>query len=98
MARTFAQEIIEAGNKALRQFGTYSWDDKGVSEVLNTWPFEKRLRELEPKQAAEIINEVANTTEIEGGRGKSLASHLVYRLEKWDELFDEPGIEDLYDA
>lgn len=91
-----AIDIINATKAALKQFGTYSFDDKGPGEVMHIRQIVAALELMPAPQVAQIILQLASTHELEDERGRVVASTLVGCMEDWDELFDQPGIEDLY--
>lgn len=88
--------IIAAANKSLKDFGTYTFDDKGVREVMDLNLFIDVLRRMPPVEAAEVILSLSTATEIIDSRGRAVAGALVGELDDWDELFEQPGIEELY--
>lgn len=80
---------------ALKQFGTYSFDDKGPSEVMDIPDLARKLRCLDSDVAAKIIIEVSKSKKYKG-RGYTVAQTLVQYLENWDELFLNDDIKELY--
>jgi hypothetical protein len=80
---------------ALKLFGTYVFDDKGPCEVLDIDSMSLKFRTLPAILAAEILLELLESPDHEG-RGRDLASAIVYKMDDWDELFDQPGILDIY--
>jgi hypothetical protein len=80
---------------ALKRFGTYSFDDKGPSEVMDIDSLLEKFRAMPVEKAAEVLVELAASREHDG-RGMWLASTLVGEMEDWDELFEQPGIEEIY--
>ena len=80
---------------ALKQFGTYSFDDKGPHEVMDIDPLLSKFRVLPATEAARVLVELSESHE-HSGRGNYLASALVGEMEDWDELFEQPGIEEIY--
>lgn len=89
-----SQQILEALKDALRQFGTYSFDDKGPNEVMDIDEFVEHLRVLPPTEAAMVLIEVA-TSKKHKGRGLQVAMCIVLELQDWDDLFAIPGIDDI---
>lgn len=75
-------------DKALKQFGTYNYYDKGVDEVFNASQAVDHVRKLDSKKAVEFL---VNLSKHE--HGSHLVSHIVMCLddspEKWfDEVVD----------
>lgn len=79
---------------ALLMFGTYAFDDKGASEVVETDLMTRRLRELSPRDAAAVLHEMYHSEEL-NGRLSRLASHLACDLQDWDELFEQELMEEV---
>ena len=90
-----ADEIIQELGSALKQFGTYTFWDKGVYESVDLDSITPRLQKLTAPDAAEIIRAVSKSSEHGKGTGERLAPAIVVCLEGWDELFDEPDMEKL---
>jgi hypothetical protein len=55
----------------------------------------EKFRAAPVEKAAEVLVELAASQEHDG-RGNYLASTLVGEMEDWDELFEQPGIEEIY--
>lgn len=89
-----AKRILEELGIALKQFGTYSFDDKGPNEVMDTNAFVEELRALSPTDAAMVLLDVAVSKKFKG-RGLQVAMSLVTDLQDWDDLFAFPGIDDI---
>ena len=89
------KECLTELGLTLKQFGTYSFDDKGPHEVMNIEPLLKKFRAMPAEKAAEVLVELAASPK-HNGRGESLASTLVGAMEDWDELFEQSGIEEMY--
>lgn len=82
-----SKQILDELQSALKEFGTYSFDDKGPDEVMNLLPIITELKSLTAKQAGLILKEVASS---KNERGKRLAESLVSDLDRMpDEWFDE---------
>ena len=79
---------------ALLMFGTYAFDDKGASEVLDIDLMTCRLRELSPRGAAAVLHEMWLSEEL-GGRLSRLASELACALDDWNELFEQELMEEV---
>jgi hypothetical protein len=84
-------ECTDALHKGLKEFGEYSYNDKGSSEILEIQPLEDSLKGLGPKGAAEVLNRL-----YESENGERLTSDLVCALDFWG---GEDGNEfnDMYD-
>lgn len=59
------EEVIKEINKALKQFGEYSYYDKGASEVLDVEKIVDRIvdKYKTPKEIAKFLEEVFNKDE-----------------------------------
>ena len=92
-----ANTILAAAQSALKQFGTYTFDDKGPHEVMELDQFVEVLRKMPANEAAEAIRTVASGATLGGAtRSARLASALIGEMEDWDELFEQDGITDIY--
>ena len=74
---TFVKDAQAALKTALKEFGTYSFDDKGPYEVMEIEPLEKRLREFSPQDAATGLCQLA----AKGDREERVAEYLANCLE-----------------
>lgn len=92
--KQLSTRMIQELGEALRMFGTYSFDDKGSNEVMNTNKLVAELKKLSAAEAAEVLFEVAASKKHKG-RGLKLACDLVVDLQDWDELFENTGVCDL---
>ena len=92
-----AERILHDLKEALRQFGTYQFGDKGPSEVMDLYRLEQELRKCSPSMAAAVLVNVA-TSHKHGGRGLQVAEALACALDDWDDLFKEPGIDNIYNG
>ena len=87
---------LSALKVALKKYGTYQFDDKGPSEVIDVDSLVAEVRELSSKDAAEAIKLI-----VEGhkdcDRGATLARSILGELqgyEKWlDEVIEATGME-----
>lgn len=89
--------IMSLLEEALVLFGTYTFDDKGPSEVMSIADFTVPLRAMTAADAAAVLVEVARSPEYDG-RGARLAEYIVLDLDDWDDLFKQPGINDIYNG
>lgn len=92
-----ATRIVTELGEALRTFGTYSFDDKGASEVMGISELVTELKKLPVQEVAVVLFEVANSKKHKG-RGLQVAMHIVLDLQDWDELFEIPGIDSLLEG
>ena|SRR3972149_5411325 len=93
--KTLVDACLKELGLALKRFGTYQFDDKGPGEVMNMNILLTMFRAVDAKTAGEALIKLSQVKKYEG-RGESLASALVGDMENWDELFEQPGIEELY--
>ena len=89
------KECLTELGLALKLFGTYSFDDKGPHEVMDIDSLGEKFRAMPAEKAAEVLVELAASQEHDR-RGNWLASVLVGEMEDWNELFEQPGIEEIY--
>ena len=80
---------------ALKRFGTYSFDDKGPGEVMDIDRLVGKLRVMPVAEATSVLLELASCNEYDG-RSNELACELAAELDDWDELFENPGIAEMY--
>jgi hypothetical protein len=78
--------ILSKLKEALEKFGTYSFDDKGPDEVMNTQSIINELKTLSSEQAGLILKEVSLS---KNERGKRLAECLVSGLDDMPEEWFE---------
>lgn len=88
------KECLTELGLALKRFGTYEYDDKGPHEVMHLSPLISKFRELPVTEAAEVLLELAASPKYDE-RGSALAETLLAYMEDWEELWAQPGIEDI---
>ena len=88
------ERVMKELGVALKQFGTYSFDDKGPNEVMDLNPFIDEFLKMPRKDAAEAIIEIASSKKYKG-RGLTVAMHLVTEMQDCPELFEIAGIDDI---
>ena len=86
--------IMSDLSQALKDFGTYTFWDKGPHEVMAINELAEEVQALPPKEAAEVLIEVAQQKKHKGA-GLQVAGAIVLELQEWDELFEIPGIDDI---
>jgi hypothetical protein len=91
---TLTQTALSQLGEALKHFGTYSFDDKGASEVMDLDDLLEPLQKLPAKEAGTVLLELAKSPKYEG-RGERLASELLLELQDWDELFENEAVANL---
>ena len=74
------KEILKEFGSALKEFGTYSFDDKGAHEVMNTSSIVNKLKALGPQEAGLVLVEIRNSPKY-NGRGEKLATDLVVGID-----------------
>lgn len=97
MGKQWTELALKDLESALKRFGTYSFDDKGSWEVMDSGALLRDLRKMSSAEAAESLRDLA-LSDKHGGRGLPLARDLVGDMEDWDELFDQPGISEIYNG
>lgn len=75
---------------AKKQFGEYSYHDKGASEVMDLRPIIDTLREL---PINEVISELTALNQMEDT--SILVMEIIMELQDWDELFEHPDMTEL---
>ncbi len=93
MKNKLAQESLKAIGVAFKQFGEYSFFDKGPQEVMDVGSLVEKYRTLSAEEAGAAILELAQS-EKHKGAGEILASSLLCDMQDWDELFEIPGVGD----
>ena len=93
-AMNIQERVMKELGVALKQFGTYSFDDKGPNEVMDLNPFIDEFLKMPRKDAAEAIIEIASSKKYKG-RGLTVAMHLVTEMQDCPELFEIAGIDDI---
>ncbi len=82
-----AKEIIKQLEDALKEFGTYSFDDKGPSEVMD---LSSIVADLNAQPVADVVKTLEVVSEA-SHRGSTLVSHILMDMqdipdERWDAL------------
>ena len=82
-----AKEILKRLKSALKQFGEYSFDDKGAHEVMDLDSICAELRSMPAKDAGRVMKQVeAGDKE----RGQALVDQLASNMEESpEEWFEE---------
>ena len=83
-----AKEIIDEIDKALKQFGEYSYLDKGAEEVMSVGKISTRLKDMSAIEIVTVLEEV----EKEHRLPEPFLSAVIMSLQDWqdpkaDELF-----------
>ncbi len=91
-SKTLVKECLEDIGIALKSFGTYSFDDKGPTEVMDVDSIVEKFRSLSVNEAGKAILALAQSKK-HGGRGEYLASTILCEMQDWDDLFAIPGVE-----
>ena len=74
-----SKEILKRLKSALKQFGTYSFDDKGASEIMDLDSIVAELRHMPAKDAGEVLKQVEAGDEE---RGQALVDQLASNMEE----------------
>ncbi len=74
------KRIKEEIQQALKQFGEYSYYDKGADEIMEISPWVEELKELGGKKAGEILAKLADEENV----GPFITS-VLYRLQEWED-------------
>jgi len=78
------KHCLAAIKEAVRQFGSYTYDDKGPREVMEVEEFVHKFRTLDPVIAGNTLLHLAKRN----GRAEMLVSDILCNLQEWDELFE----------
>ena len=83
-----SREIIDQIDKALKQFGEYSYLDKGAEEVMDVGKISARLKDMSVIEILTVLEEV----EKEHRLPEPFLSEVIMSLQDWqdpkaDELF-----------
>lgn len=95
-----AAQVLDAVLAALRQFGQHTFTDKGPQETMDIGGLAERLRRAEASEAARVLRELAHSgpdPDFRRHYATMAAGAIVNQLQTWDELFEQPGIVELYD-
>lgn len=83
-ADAWARDLVEKFNKALVDFGTYTYKDKGIDEIANFDQDVEDLRKLPPERVGEILGTLAKmwvfTTPAKIDT-EGLAMHILHSLD-----------------
>lgn len=86
------KEILALMRSALKEFGTYTYDDKGPHEVMDIDEIAGRIRALGVEEAATLLKALRAS-----GTGKRRAreiercwSSIMVTLQDWDEFMEGP--------
>jgi hypothetical protein len=88
------KECLSELGLALKRFGTYQYDDKGPHEVMDLEPLIAKFQKLSAAEAVEVLREIAESPKY-NNRGSILTETLLAYMEDWEELWAQPGIEDI---
>jgi hypothetical protein len=89
-----SKDILKQLKSALKQFGTYSFDDKGAHEVMDLDAICAELRSMPAKDAGKVMKQVeAGDKERGQALVDQLASNMDESPEKWfEEVLRVSGI------
>lgn len=65
-------KCINEIKKAIKQFGVYSYKDKGPTEVMNPSPLVREISALTPEEAKQVLIEI-----FEYKNGEPFVSHVI---------------------
>jgi hypothetical protein len=93
------QELLDAVKSALEQFGKYPFVDKGPHEVMDINGLARRFRSHPASAAAGALRSFAHSgkdLDFKESFSTVAAAAIVGELEDWEDLFAQPGIDELY--
>lgn len=92
--------ILKAIDQAIKQFGTYTWGDKGPNEVMLIHEYVNHFMTLEPDVLGPLLVEVGKKGKKD--RGEDFVRCIMVEIQeypKWDELCEKyPALQNAYDG
>ena len=91
-------EMYDQVVTALKMFGEYPFRDKGPREVMDIDALAERIHSLDAVEAGKLLRGLAHSGPTEAFRrsfSAYAAGEIVLDLQEWDELFEQPGIDEL---
>jgi hypothetical protein len=85
--KELVKECLDELGEALERFGTYSFGDKGPSDVMDIYSLVKKFKKLDPETAGLTICKLAKSKKYQG-RPEYVASEILCSLQEWDELWE----------
>lgn len=73
----FIEECFTAIQQALKEFGSYTFLDKGASEVMDVDVIAKKIRAMSEEESGRILEKIALSNEY----GERLVCDLLYELQ-----------------
>lgn len=89
------QDVYQELKANLKQFGEYSYQDKGAHEIMDLPPI---VNFLKPKSATEIVNFLESLHQIDPIT-EILITDLLYDLQdhpQFDQIIQSPILSDLF--
>jgi hypothetical protein len=80
--------------EAIDNFGRYTYEDKGVGEVILVTPMINRFKAVPSASAAKVLLALHERRDHDD-LFHQFARDLLSYMEDWDGLFEEPGITDI---
>jgi hypothetical protein len=90
MKTQLAENAVKAMKAALKQFGTYTYDDKGPQEVMDIYEQANVFKAAGVEEAAAAFHDLVDSKK-DAGRRAVLASAILGELQDWDELWNADG-------
>ena len=84
--KNLAKEINEAMLDGIRNFGEYSFFDKGAGEVMDTNKYNKKLRALSGEDAMTVIKELESI--VDDKYRQEIMEQFVLSNDSWDEFWE----------
>jgi len=85
------EQMLAAIEVALKQFGEYTYLDKGPGEVMDVDMYVEVVGKMSPDEVADSLIRLAETSQY----GAALASAILMDLQHWDELFENEEVAEL---
>ena len=93
--RITAAEIKKQIKAAIKEFGRYSYVDKGPSEVMNLVPIREAFEAMEPKAVADVLADVRMLKDF----GDQFVAEMLVDLQespKLEAIYEDKRISDLF--
>jgi len=85
--------ILDELEEAIRNFGEYTFTDKGPTEVMDIDSIVSRLRARSPEIVATVISQLMEDDDI---FANTLGEFLAEELQDWDDLWAVPLMQEIF--
>ena len=85
-------------NEAIKQFGEYSFYDKGPDEIMNIGPYITEAESMTPNDVADVLVQLAKLGRYEEFFAERMISYLAEQPDVWwNEFVNHPELDKLGD-